>query len=122
MDDEELAYVLQRYREAHDLWHVLFGVTRVTVAHEVGLKWVEALQTGLPVAALAALVGPLRLSWSQQRHLVARVLPWALRNARTNVDLLSVYYEQHFHEPLEHVQSALGIEPFCDARSVDVLR
>lgn len=106
--------MLQRYREVHDLWHVLFGVTRVTVAHEVGLKWVEALQTGLPVAVLSALVGPLRLPWSQQRHLAAHVLPWALRNARSNADLMSVYYEHHFQKPLVDVRTMLGIEPYLD--------
>merc|ERR1712091_407197 len=25
VDDEELAYVLLRYRQVHDYWHVLFG-------------------------------------------------------------------------------------------------
>lgn len=35
VDDEELAYVMMRYREVHDLWHVLFGVTQVSVEREV---------------------------------------------------------------------------------------
>ena len=26
VDDEELAYVLLRYRQVHDYWHVLFGL------------------------------------------------------------------------------------------------
>lgn len=35
--DPELAYVLQRYREAHDFWHVLCGLP-TTVHGELALK------------------------------------------------------------------------------------
>ena len=35
--DAELAYVLQRYREAHDFWHVLCGLP-TTVHGEIALK------------------------------------------------------------------------------------
>jgi len=38
VDNEELAYVMQRYREVHDFWHVLTGVP-TTVLGEIALKW-----------------------------------------------------------------------------------
>ncbi|ELR18327.1 coenzyme Q4like protein isoform 1, putative [Acanthamoeba castellanii str. Neff] len=37
VDDAELAYVMQRYREVHDFWHVLTGVP-TTVLGEIALK------------------------------------------------------------------------------------
>lgn len=51
IDDPELAYVMQRYREVHDVWHVLFELP-TTVLGEIGQKWLEMLQTGLPMTAL----------------------------------------------------------------------
>lgn len=49
-----------RYREVHDLWHVLSGLPP-TVEGELALKWFELVQTGLPMCALGAVVGPLAL-------------------------------------------------------------
>jgi len=45
----------------HDFWHVLCGLPP-TVLGELALKWVEMVQTGLPVAAFSGLFGPLALS------------------------------------------------------------
>ena len=59
--DDELRWVLQRYRECHDFWHVICGVPP-SVTGELALKWFELAQTGLPSTALAAFVGPLRVS------------------------------------------------------------
>lgn len=113
VDDEELAYVMKRYRDVHDFWHVLFGVSSISVVAEIGLKWVEMLHTGLPMTALASLVAPSRLPFSQQAHLVQHVLPWALRNARAGGEggLMSVHYEAHFEEPLEDFRASLDILP-----------
>ncbi|KAM5146837.1 ubiquinone biosynthesis protein COQ4 homolog, mitochondrial isoform 2-T2 [Mantella aurantiaca] len=61
VDDEELAYVAQRYREVHDLLHTLLGMP-TNMLGEVVVKWFEAVQTGLPMCLLGAVFGPLRLS------------------------------------------------------------
>ena len=57
--DPELAFVMQRYRDTHDLLHTVFGVP-VSVSGEVALKWFEMVQTGLPMTVLAAFFGGLR--------------------------------------------------------------
>ena len=54
VDDADLAYVMTRYRQVHDLWHVLYGLPP-SLLGEVALKWLEAAQTGLPMAAMAYL-------------------------------------------------------------------
>lgn len=54
LEDPELAYVAQRAREVHDLWHVLFECP-TTLQGELALKWVELLQTGLPMCALSVM-------------------------------------------------------------------
>ena len=59
VDDPELAYVMQRYREVHDLMHTVLGMNTKLVG-EVAVKWVEGLQTGLPMCLGGALMAPIR--------------------------------------------------------------
>ncbi len=58
--DLEHAYILQRYKEVHDMAHVLLGYG-TSVTEEIAVKWFEMIQTELPMSALAAFVGPLNL-------------------------------------------------------------
>lgn len=51
---------MTRYREIHDFLHVLTGLPP-TIEGELALKTLEAVQTGLPMAALSAIAGPLSL-------------------------------------------------------------
>lgn len=60
VDDPDLQYMMLRYRQTHDLFHTVLGM-KPTMLGEVAVKWVEALQTGLPMCALGAVFGPLRL-------------------------------------------------------------
>ncbi|VDD78527.1 unnamed protein product [Mesocestoides corti] len=60
VDDPDLAYVMQRYREVHDLVHVLLG-QQTDMLGEVVVKWVEGLQLGLPLGLLGGFFGALRL-------------------------------------------------------------
>ena len=48
VDDLELAYVMARYRQVHDFWHVLSGL-ETDVFGEIALKWFEFMQTGTMV-------------------------------------------------------------------------
>lgn len=43
VEDEDLAYVIQRSREVHDLWHVLFDC-HTNIFGELALKAVEFVQ------------------------------------------------------------------------------
>lgn len=108
--DPELMYVMTRYRQCHDFWHVLTGLPP-TVLGELGLKWLELLQTGLPVAALSATVGSLRLSTSDRQVLTHHYLPWAIRVSQQSVFLLNVYYEKEFDTDLVQLRERLGVEP-----------
>ena len=61
IQDAELAFVMQRYRQVHDFWHVLAGIP-TSVLGELALKWFEMVHTGLPGCAVASFFGPLRLT------------------------------------------------------------
>ena len=56
----EHAYILQRYKETHDMTHKLLGYG-ITVSEEIAVKWFEMVQTELPMNALASFVGPMNL-------------------------------------------------------------
>ncbi|KAK2503832.1 hypothetical protein MC885_009997, partial [Smutsia gigantea] len=89
VDDEELAYVIQRYREVHDMIHTLLGMP-TNILGEIVVKWFEAVQTGLPMCILGALFGPIRLS--AQAPCV-----------------LNLYYERRWEQPLRALREELGI-------------
>ncbi len=110
--DDELRWVMQRYREVHDFWHVLTGL-EPTVEGELALKWFEMVQTGLPMPALAAFVGPLRLAAEPDslRFFLTSLLPWASRSARAAKFLLAVPYEDLLALPLDAVREDLRISP-----------
>lgn len=57
-EDEELAYVLTRYRQLHDLMHTMFGFG-ISVEAEVALKAIELVHTRLPVTFFSSVFGPL---------------------------------------------------------------
>lgn len=108
--DAELAYVLTRYRQVHDFWHVLAGLPP-TVLGEVALKWFEAAHLRLPAAVLAAAAGPARLTARDAAALRADLVPWALRAAARARPLLAARYELLLDAPLADARAALGFEP-----------
>ncbi|XP_061150061.1 ubiquinone biosynthesis protein COQ4 homolog, mitochondrial isoform X2 [Syngnathus typhle] len=110
VDDEELAYVMQRYREVHDLLHTLLGMP-TNMLGEVAVKWFEAAQTGLPMCALGALLGPLRLNASRLQSLVTSFGPWAVRNGRQARCVLCVFYERRWEQSLDDLRRELNIQP-----------
>ncbi|KAL4157479.1 hypothetical protein PRNP1_006501 [Phytophthora ramorum] len=109
VDDSELAYVMQRHRELHDFWHTLFDVPP-TVLGEIALKYVEMAHSQLPVSALSAFVGPLRLSSEERCMLVKVYVPWANRASKKAHSLHCVMYEEEFETPIEELRQRLNIE------------
>ncbi|KAM9721848.1 ubiquinone biosynthesis protein COQ4 homolog, mitochondrial isoform 1-T1 [Dama dama] len=108
VDDEELAYVIQRYREIHDMLHTLLGMP-TNILGEIVVKWFEAVQTGLPMCILSALFGPIQLSAQSLRLLISELIPWAVENGRRAPCVLNVYYERRWEQPLQALRQELGI-------------
>ncbi|KAI8980848.1 ubiquinone biosynthesis protein Coq4 [Pilobolus umbonatus] len=108
VDDEELAYVIKRYREIHDFFHTLTGLG-VSVEEELALKWFEWAQTGLPMTMLASLFGPLNITSAERKHLYGTYVPWALQCGASCKPLMNIYFEEHFHKPLDEFRKELGI-------------
>ncbi|XP_069841734.1 ubiquinone biosynthesis protein COQ4 homolog, mitochondrial [Dendropsophus ebraccatus] len=109
VDDEELAYVAQRYREVHDLMHTLLGMP-TNMLGEVVVKWFEAVQTGLPMCMLGAVFGPLRLS-ARRRKKLMELVPWAVQSGRNARCVLNFYYEKRWDQTVESLRAEIGILP-----------
>ena len=107
VDDAELAYVMTRYRETHDVTHAMLDLPTNLVG-EVGVKWVEALQFGLPMAVGGALLAPMRFSPRQMRQW-ERLRPYAVEVGKSGRFLLSVYYEERWEQDLDEFRKEMNI-------------
>ncbi|KAI9848539.1 MAG: Ubiquinone biosynthesis protein [Sclerophora amabilis] len=114
IDDEECAYVMQRYRESHDFLHALTGLP-VVVEGEVALKAFEWANTLLPMAglSLAALV---RLKPSERARFWAVYGPWAFRNGWKAKEVINVYWEEVLEKDVDELRAELKIEVPADLR------
>ena len=110
MDNSDLAYVMVRYREVHDLLHALVGMPTDMVG-EVAVKWIEALQFGLPMCVGGAMLGPLRFNRPSQyaRYNVYR--SWAINVGTKARFILNVYYEQRWEQDIKDLRREMRIDP-----------
>jgi ubiquinone biosynthesis protein COQ4 len=79
---------------------------------ELGLKYLELFQTGLPIAALSSTIGSLRLESDERHFLLNQYLPWALETSQKSpCFLMNVYYEEEFDTPLAELRDRLNLTP-----------
>lgn len=116
IDDEEEAYVMQRYRECHDFYHALTGLP-VWVEGELGLKAFEFANTGLPMTGLS-LAAIVRLKPLERRRMFDVFLPWAFANGWRSKDLINVYWEKELQTNVAVLRDRLGIEQPPDLRAM----
>ncbi|XP_055376765.1 ubiquinone biosynthesis protein COQ4 homolog, mitochondrial [Condylostylus longicornis] len=109
MDDPELAYIMTRYRECHDLIHTILGMP-TNMLGEVAVKWVEALNTGLPMCYGGAVFGAIRLRPKQRQKYLSVYLPWAISNGKRLKPLLNVYWEKRWEQDIAELRKELGIQ------------
>jgi ubiquinone biosynthesis protein COQ4 len=108
IDNEECAYVMQRYRECHDIYHAILGLPPSLVEGELALKAFEFVNTGLPMTALSLLALARRKPKERERFF--RVyLPWALKCASSSKPLINVYWEEELSTDLDVLLSRLNL-------------
>ncbi|KAJ4358191.1 Ubiquinone biosynthesis protein [Didymosphaeria variabile] len=116
IDDEECAYVMQRYRECHDFYHALVGLP-VFREGEVALKAFEFANTGLPMTGLAVL-SAFTLKKGEWRRFWDIYGPWAVRNGAKSEDVINVYWEEELETDVDELRTRLGIEKPPDLRDL----
>lgn len=114
VDDPELAYVLQRYRECHDFFHAITGLP-VWVEGELAVKAFEVANLGLPMAGLA-LGAVARMKPEQRRRFWGVYGPWGWRNGVGAECMLNVYWEEEMETDVGELRRRLGIEQPPDLR------
>ncbi|KAJ6257177.1 Ubiquinone biosynthesis protein [Drechslerella dactyloides] len=115
IDDEECAYVMQRYRECHDFYHAITGLPIVREG-EIALKAFEFANTGLPMTGLSVF-SALTVKADERERLLKVYLPWAVRNGMQAESVLNVYWEEELETDVGEMRERLGIEVPPDLRT-----
>lgn len=141
MSTSEHKYLIQRYRESHDFYHLLLRMP-VTQLGETVVKYFEMAQMNMPVAGFAAAGGTLRIlasslsSLPQPSQLLSAALnrspasafshatpssddlsalqtliPWAMAVGRTSVPLISIEWERCWERNIDDMRREVGITP-----------
>ena len=108
VQDPELAYVMQRYRECHDLYHCIVNLP-VAVEYELAVKFFEFANLGLPVAGFAAAFGHLPISSKKRARLFNDYVPWAIKCGSSAKSLITVYWEERWEQDIEKIKEEFGI-------------
>ena len=116
IDDEECAYVMQRYRECHDFFHAITGLP-VFVEGEVALKAFEFANTLLPMTGLSMFAAT-RLKSAEKQRFFEIYLPWALSNGLKSKEVINVYWEEQLERDVGELRAELGIEKPVDLRDI----
>jgi ubiquinone biosynthesis protein COQ4 len=116
IDDEECAYVMQRYRESHDFYHALTGLPVFTEG-EVALKAFEFANTLLPMTGLS-MFAVTKLTAEQRGRFFRIYGPWAIKNGLRAGDVINIYWEEVLETNVEVLRRDLGIEMPVDLREV----
>jgi ubiquinone biosynthesis protein COQ4 len=99
---------MQRYREMHDLWHLLTGC-EVDVLGELAEKQFEYLQTSLPMCKMSVMGGQYTLS-SDDRHLLSTVYSqWSNECHHKCTPLMTVYLENYFDQSIDSLREKFNI-------------
>ena len=114
IDDEECAYVMQRYRESHDFLHAVTGLP-VIIEGEIAVKGFEFANTVLPMTGLS-LAAYVRLKRKEKERFWSTYFPWALRNGLKNGEVINVYWEEVLEKDVDELRKELGIEKPPDLR------
>ncbi len=105
----EAAYLHDRFRDLHDVWHVLTGYG-TDMAGEWGIIAFQTRQVGYRSMAIMAFLNVLWNAFPTRPDLLGVWFGGRRRGARARY-LLSADWERLLPMPLEEVRRELGIEP-----------
>lgn len=113
--DDETEYAKARYRQTHDIRHVLLGLG-IEGYEEILLQTFQFAQQPQILSGGIVLLGGLKhaLIDGKWRPLLT-LMPRAWRLGKRAVFLSNVRFESMWHLPLDEVRAALGIEPVGQA-------
>lgn len=78
------------------------------VAGEVVVKWIEGIQTGLPMCVTGGLFGATRLRPKQRQRYLNNHLKWAIDVGFTSKPFLYIFYEERWEQSLKDLQNYIS--------------
>lgn len=108
IDDEECAYVMQRYRESHDFYHALTGLPIIREG-EIALKAFEFANTLLPMTGLS-MFATAGLKKVERERLWNVYFPWAIRNGVQAKEIINIYWEEELETDVNDLRKRIGLE------------
>jgi ubiquinone biosynthesis protein COQ4 len=116
VDDPDMAYLMRRFRQTHDVWHALLGIG-ITGHEEVLIHWFSFGQLRLPVSALIMVFGTMKhlvleQRWDALRHSMME----AYRAGRDADPLMPVYWEDLWERPLDEIRARYHVRPLDRSR------
>lgn len=111
VEDEDMAYLMRRFRQTHDVWHALLDLG-VTGHEEVVIHAFSWGQLHLPVSAMVVAFGTLKHlvlegRWGALRHSLRE----AHRVGAEARPLLPVIWEDQWADPLAAVRARYEVRP-----------
>lgn len=111
VDDDDMAYLMRRFRQTHDVWHALIGLG-IQGHEEVIVHAFSWGQLRLPVSAMVVVFGGIKhivleARWTALRH----ALHEAYALGRDAAPLLPVHWETMWEEPLDDVRARYNLRP-----------
>jgi ubiquinone biosynthesis protein COQ4 len=116
VEDPDMAYLMRRFRQTHDVWHALLGIG-ITGHEEVLIHWFSFGQLRLPVSLLIMVFGTMKhlvleQRWAALRHSAIE----AYTAGRDAEPLLPVIWEDLWQAPLDEVRARYNVRPLDRAR------
>jgi ubiquinone biosynthesis protein COQ4 len=111
VDDPDIAYLMRRFRQTHDVWHALLGLG-IAGHEEVLIHAFSYGQLRLPVSALIMVFGTMKhlvleRRWGALRHSMLE----AYRAGRGAEPLMPVVWEDLWDRPLAEIRRRHGVTP-----------
>jgi ubiquinone biosynthesis protein Coq4 len=111
VDDPDIAYLMRRFRQTHDVWHPLTGLG-VQAYQEVIIHAFSYGQLRLPVSAMIVSLGGIKHGLLERRwRMLSHTLWEAYASGRDADDLIGVTWEKLWDRPLEEVRRRYRITP-----------
>jgi ubiquinone biosynthesis protein COQ4 len=111
VDDPDMAYLMRRFRQTHDVWHTLLGIG-IAGHEEVLIHWFSYGQLRLPVSMLIMVFGTMKHLVGERRWAALRYsMREAVQAGRDAAPLLPVIWEDLWERPLDQVRTAYNVHP-----------
>ncbi|CAB0007249.1 unnamed protein product [Nesidiocoris tenuis] len=87
---------------------------------EVTVKWIEGLQTRLPMCLGGGIFGAVRLKPKQRQKYVTTYLPWAIKTGMTAEFMMNAYFEKRWEQPIAEFHDEFKIERLITEKAAKI--